>query len=209
MSQSLNLIHQCNYGIEYLPENTTQNNAGGLNFWRPFGSSGGYKNFVMHIADNGNVGIGTGRPHAALHINHTGGSWSYGVILDVNDTDQNNPSKAFTLRNSENDAELFMIWGNGVVNAQTIWAEAVRVRTSPVVGNYHWADFVFDPNYELISIEMLEEYILENKKLPGIPSEAEVIEQGIDVFEMNVLLLQKIEELTLYIISLENRIQYL
>ncbi len=68
MSQSLNLIHQCNYGIEYLPENTTQNNAGGLNFWRPFGSSGGYKNFVMHIADNGNVGIGTGRPEYKLDV---------------------------------------------------------------------------------------------------------------------------------------------
>jgi hypothetical protein len=57
-----------NYGIEYLPENTTQNNAGGLNFWRPFGSSGGYQNFIFHLADNGNVGIGTGDPEYKLDV---------------------------------------------------------------------------------------------------------------------------------------------
>ena len=45
-----------------------------------------------------------------------------------------------------------------------------------------------------------------NRHLPDIPSEKEVIENGLDVAEMDALLLKKVEELTLYIIDLEKRI---
>ncbi|HPE58296.1 MAG TPA: hypothetical protein PK904_17960 [Bacteroidales bacterium] len=66
-----------------------------------------------------------------------------------------------------------------------------------------WSDYVFNPGYELMRINELESFIQTNKHLPDIPSEKEVIEKGINVGEMNALLLKKIEELTLYVIELK------
>ena len=64
-----------------------------------------------------------------------------------------------------------------------------------------WSDFVFAKDYELPTLEELEAYILQNQHLPDIPSETEVIENGVNLGEMNAKLLQKIEELTLYLIE--------
>lgn len=64
-----------------------------------------------------------------------------------------------------------------------------------------WSDFVFDDDYNLRTLEEIETYVDQNKHLPEIPSEAEVLENGIDVGKMNAKLLQKIEELTLYLID--------
>ncbi len=66
-----------------------------------------------------------------------------------------------------------------------------------------WYDNVFDKDYELLPINEVEQYVQKNNHLPSIPSEAEVQENGIDVAEMNALLLKKIEEMTLYIIDLK------
>jgi hypothetical protein len=66
-----------------------------------------------------------------------------------------------------------------------------------------WADFVFEPTYNLMPLNELNTYIQENKHLPEIPTTAEVQENGISVGEMNAKLLQKIEELTLYVIELK------
>ena len=65
----------------------------------------------------------------------------------------------------------------------------------------NWPDFIFKRNHELRTLEEVEEYINENSHLPEIPSEAEVTENGINLGEMNAKLLQKIEELTLYLIE--------
>ncbi|MCW3465271.1 hypothetical protein [Chitinophaga nivalis] len=69
-----------------------------------------------------------------------------------------------------------------------------------------WADYVFHENYQLPSLSTVEQFIKENKHLEGIPSEAEVSKDGIDVGDMNKRLLQKIEELTLYIIDLNKKV---
>ena len=55
----------------------------------------------------------------------------------------------------------------------------------------------------------VEKYIDKKKHLPNVPSEAEVKEKGINLGEMDAILLQKIEELTLYIIDLEKRLKIL
>lgn len=72
-----------------------------------------------------------------------------------------------------------------------------------------WADFVFKPGYELPTLQELSDYIREHQHLPGIPSEAEVLADGIDLGEMNKKLLQKIEELTLHVIDLNERLKAL
>jgi len=69
-----------------------------------------------------------------------------------------------------------------------------------------WSDFVFNDNYKKKSIPELEKYIKENKKLPDIPSASEVENNGIELGKMNAILLQKIEELTLYIVDQQKQI---
>jgi hypothetical protein len=64
-----------------------------------------------------------------------------------------------------------------------------------------WYDFVFAEDYVLPPLEEVEKHIKTHKHLPAIPSEAEVLENGIELGEMNSKLLQKIEELTLYTIE--------
>ncbi len=80
-----------------------------------------------------------------------------------------------------------------------IICEEVRVDISD-----NWADFVFEDDYHLMPLQELDSYIQENKHLPEIPTSEEVQENGISVGEMNAKLLQKIEELTLYVIELSN-----
>jgi hypothetical protein len=70
-----------------------------------------------------------------------------------------------------------------------------------VVTNTGWADYVFQPGYRLRPLGELKAYIGANRRLPGVPSEAEVKEKGIGVGEMQAKLLAKIEELTLHVIQ--------
>ncbi len=70
-----------------------------------------------------------------------------------------------------------------------------------VVETGTWSDFVFEEDYNLPTLQEVEAHIKEKGHLPDIPSEKEVMENGISVGEMNAKLLQKIEELTLYVIE--------
>ena len=83
-----------------------------------------------------------------------------------------------------------------------IRAHRVRVYTT-------WADYVFEKNYNLPTLEEVERHIKENGHLKDIPSAIEVEENGIELGEMNKLLLQKIEELTLYVIEMKKEINTL
>jgi AAA15 family ATPase/GTPase len=65
---------------------------------------------------------------------------------------------------------------------------------------------VFDDTYDLSSLETVEAYIKEHKHLPEVPSAKEMDENGLNLKEMNLLLLKKIEELTLYIIQQNKKI---
>lgn len=93
--------------------------------------------------------------------------------------------------------EKFTVKGN-------IHAEEVRVDLS-VPG----PDYVFEPDYDLQTLEELAQYIKVKKHLPEVPSAAEMEEEGIELSKMNILLLKKIEELTLYILQLEKKNQVL
>jgi len=64
-----------------------------------------------------------------------------------------------------------------------------------------WSDFVFEKDYKIKSLQEVENYIDIHKHLPDVPSEATVLKEGIDLGKMDALLLQKIEELTLYLIE--------
>ena len=72
-----------------------------------------------------------------------------------------------------------------------------------------WSDFVFSKDYDLKPIYEVEKHIADYKCLPGIPTEKEVNENGVNLGEINAKLLQKIEELTLYMIEMNKEIQAL
>lgn len=86
---------------------------------------------------------------------------------------------------------------NGSILAEEITIESFE----------NWKDFVFDEDYSLLTLNELEKYINQNGHLPDIPSAKEVLKNGIKLGEMNANLLQKIEELTLYLIEQNKTIE--
>lgn len=93
--------------------------------------------------------------------------------------------------------------GNVGINGDILSNGMVKMNKARVeVAN--WPDYVFESDYQLLSLDSLNMYITQNGHLPGIPSYEDVMEEGIDLGEMNALLLKKVEELTLYIIQLHN-----
>ena len=70
-----------------------------------------------------------------------------------------------------------------------------------------WPDYVFKKSYGLRSLEQVEQFINQNSHLPEVPSAQEVTDKGIDVGAMNAKLLQKVEELTLYLIEQDKQIK--
>lgn len=87
-----------------------------------------------------------------------------------------------------------------------ICAKEVRVSLS---GSPCWPDYVFAQDYDLMKISDLRSYVQQNRHLPGVPSAAEVEENGVELGSTTEILLQKIEEMTLYILQLEERVQQL
>lgn len=70
-----------------------------------------------------------------------------------------------------------------------------------------WADFVFEKEYQLPTLKEVEKHIQEKGHLKDIPSAKEVEQNGIELGEMNKLLLQKVEELTLYLIEMNKELE--
>lgn len=85
----------------------------------------------------------------------------------------------------------------------TVTAKKIKITASG------WADFVFEPDYTLPPLAEVEKFIAKNKHLPNVPSAAEVEKDGVDLGEMNKILLQKVEELTLHMIQQQKEIEEL
>jgi hypothetical protein len=132
--------------------------------------------------------IGTVNPNAAEVQNELGNAFRMKVPYQ-----DNIDRKIFII---ENDARKLMeLNNNGLLKAREIRIDALP-----------WADFVFQPDYSLKPLSEVESFIKTNGHLPDVPSEAEVKQNGINVAEMDAILLRKIEELTLHSIAQEKRI---
>lgn len=108
--------------------------------------------------------------------------------------------------NAANDVEGFSLAVEGGIITDEVLIKNVGA----------WHDYVFGKNYGLMPLNELKAYISENQHLPDVPSEKEVMENGIELSEMQGILLKKIEELTLYTLkqqeiieSLQSRIEEL
>lgn len=98
---------------------------------------------------------------------------------------------------------------NGEVSCTNISANGKITTKEVEVTLDAFPDYVFDEDYELRSLSEVEEFIKENKHLPGIPAAKEVLENGLSLGDMNVKLMEKVEELTLYIIQLQKEVDAL
>jgi len=85
---------------------------------------------------------------------------------------------------------------NGNIRAKEIKVEATN-----------WPDYVFDQDYKILGLDELDAYIKQHKHLPDMPSAKEVEAKGVELGEMNKLLLKKIEELTLHIIEMGREVK--
>ncbi len=94
--------------------------------------------------------------------------------------------------------------GYALAVAGDVVAESIKVALQT-----DWPDFVFEKDYTLPSLEEVEQQIMEKGHLLNLPSANEVKANGIDLGDMNALLLQKIEELTLYLIQQDKKIREL
>jgi len=144
---------------------------------------------------------------------------SHNIILSMPD-DENNGSSRVTISDNLNKNN-FIVFNNGKVTIGTerydnddyklyvidgIKTEKIKVE---VAAANNWADYVFKKDYKLMSLGDLENYINKHKHLPEIPTTEEVLDNGIELKEMNILLLKKVEELTLHLIEQNKKIERL
>ena len=88
--------------------------------------------------------------------------------------------------------------------------DAATIRTDNLIlSTNSFPDYVFSKDYNLMSLKEVSDFVSKNHHLPNMPSEKEVVENGMSIGQINKVLVEKVEELTLYTIEQENKINQL
>lgn len=177
------------------------------------------------IMPTGNIGVGTISPSSLLHVNTSDQNTDFSLTNTFGTTGRNRillgivdrtwqiendgALDIFKIRDADANSDRFVIDYSGNVGIGTIAPDAKLT----VKGDIHAQevnvdllgavapDFVFEEDYKLKSLEETEAYIQAHEHLPEIPSAAEMEANGLELKEMNLKLLQKVEELTLHLIE--------
>lgn len=170
------------------------------------------------FVEGDNVGIGTPTPQQDLHIQGAG------VQIYMRDTSSTTGQRTFfSLENEHggvsfkmNNLEVPHVWeffGSNAFFINNVSNPGIEFQINPngaIVVNgsvVHTPDYVFEPEYDLMPLDELRTYISEHKRLPNVPSAEENQTNGLNLQEFQMAMLEKVEELTLYILDQEQRIQ--
>ena len=193
---------------------------------------------VLFMGNDGSIGIGKTNPTARLDVNGSlqavsatingaltaqsanisGAITADGALTAKSANINGNANITGTLDANALTANSATITGNATITG-TLTANLLSAPNANINGKIKakevevtlsdWPDFVFETDYKLMPLNEVEQYIAENQHLPNVPSAAEVEANGVNLGEMNNILIQKIEELTLYILDLQNQINEL
>ncbi|MEP1094913.1 MAG: hypothetical protein ABJG78_07360 [Cyclobacteriaceae bacterium] len=181
---------------------------------------------LLYTSENtGNIGLGTTTPNskltlqgdgttagsASINLKHSGNGMSIGLSSTSNNLvvgNSWNPESGTYLTIQDGTGKVGIgtsdFTGNHKLRVEgSVGAREIKVEASG------WSDFVFEKGYDLRTLQEVEQHIKEKGHLPEIPSEAQVLENGINLGEMDAKLLQKIEELTVYMIDMNKQVQQL
>jgi hypothetical protein len=147
------------------------------------------------------VGINTSQPRSSLDVKGT--TYTNNLAIGIDPTQMEGKfhikhfnsspnSKILTIEN--NTRKLLTLDNSGLLRAREI-----KIDTEI------WPDYVFEKNYGLMPLNEVESFIELYGHLPNIPSSETMVAEGINLAEMNRLLLEKVEELTLYMIELDKK----
>lgn len=166
-------------------------------------------------------GTSTSAPTGVLEISNasylgdtSNGSRNYLLIGNGQiDAYNRNKTSSTALAYSKKDLALQSLSGGRVLigkmtdttNAKLIVGGTIKA-SELLIDTVTGADFVFEDEYDLMSLEDVESFVRENKHLPEVASAEEMKKEGVPMAELQIKLLQKIEELTLYAIEQEKRI---
>ncbi len=218
-------------GATYYPAHIEMSQSNGVGrmdfkFGGPAGIDGETLNTVMSISRNGNVGLGTTSPTSKLMVKGDGpGNAALSIIENPSSSvgahfiSEGANNIMFQLKRtadggtntelrSSGNTFLNALSGNVGIGTTTPDAKLtvdgdIRATKVQVVADVNSVpDYVFSEDYDLQSLEEVEAYVKENSHLPEVPSAEEIAEEGHDLGAMNLLLLKKVEELTLYQIDL-------
>ena len=161
-------------------------------------------NIQLNVKTQANRGVGLCLDHQVYT------PFSYGYKIIVHDE----TTKGFAMYSDLYDKEVFMIRSDGQMIISNGQQKNLQLEPNGLLRGRqikldldNWADYVFDEDYSLMPLEEVEAFVKENHHLPNVPSESELIEDGLDLEEMNRLLMEKVEELTLYLIEQHKKIE--
>ncbi len=168
------------------------------------------------LIPNGKVGIGNNSPNASLAVNRGTGVDGTAAFFGTTHVSHFNyaTNEDTYIRGGKDNSKVYLADNpGGAVGIGTSTTAGYKlavngnIRSKEVVVETGWADFVFAKDYKLPLLTEVEKYIIENKHLPEMPSAKEIQENGLKVGEVQTKMMQKIEELTLYVIELEKKIE--
>lgn len=140
---------------------------------------------------------------------HPEDDWGYALNVQIKGPHAPN-TKAFAITR-EDIGDAFVIYGDGRLYAfqPAEFTASLKVKEIYSDSGAKWPDYVFDPTYKLRNLYDLEAFIRQHKHLPGLPSQATISQQGVPLVSTQKALVEKVEELTLYVIALQKELDSL
>lgn len=186
----------------------------------PFKIRPGAPTNSLYIDTDGDIGLGVDAPTGRLHLTDSDPETKIKV---VNTEGGGNREWAFAVSNSDefrvskqgSGGAEFTVQGDGTVKigpgADTVFklTPVGEIIISSTLTENGTPDYVFADDYDLRSIPELARFIDEHQHLPNVPSAREVAENGLDLTQFQLTLLEKIEELTLYLVDQDQLIREL